>query len=342
MPKSWKEYISEVKNVFNKEDMVAKLRSERGQNSDNPDQDSSNTETEDRLEYQKKELEYVNTELAKQTNKSNKKVKSLKKKIKKLKGKVSDLEDENEELAKQAEGIPEEPAEPAQEPAEGNEGEESSEGESEEEKPAEETEEGGEGDEEEKKEPGYDPDLDSVMDLGGKKKKKNESWERAIDQPIGVLLEAIEKGVRFEESYTWSDKKKPCWFASLQSPESKGVVVLKGSRELHLVGEKFTNAELNRCIDCMNENLPKGVRSIKVGSQVSPGTMNVMAMFEGRGWKLVVSDGVSSWDKTLNEEKLGNWLKNAENEKFWTIKGSWAKGKLVEDTAPKAIYLERE
>lgn len=352
--KDWKQYITEVKNVHSKEDLMTALRASRGLNSDNPSQDSPNTEEEDKTDYEKKELEYVNTELAKKTNKSNKKVKSLKKKIKKLKGKVSDLEDEKEELEQQvdqqgAEDETQETEKPDEAPEgkEGGEGTDTEEAEGEGDQGGEEegnSEEGGQEEgSEEGKEKGlnYDDDLDAVIELGGKKKKKNESLEKLIDGPLSVLLEAINDGVKFEDNYIWWDKY-PCWFASVVSPETKGVVVLKGSHDLHVVGTGFTKNELEDCMKCLTENLPPNVKQISSRGGISPGGINVLLRLKDYGWTLSGTESGDDhyWCAEIDPDKFVGWISKVENEDYWEETGE-ATGDFLKDTRPKVPVMKR-
>jgi len=349
--KDWKKYITEVKNVHSKEDLITNLRASRGLNSDNPNQDSSQTEEEDTLDYEKKELEYVNTELAKQTHKSNKKVKSLKKKLKKLKGKVSDLEDEKDELESQldqqgSEDETEETSEDnsGEEAPEGEEGESSNEEQGGEEgevedKEGEESEESEESEEEEKG-LNYDDDLDSVVDLGGKK-KRNESLERLINGPMNILMEAIENGAKFEDNYIWWDKY-PCYFAYVVSPEQKGVVVLKGSHDLHVVGSGFTKKELEDCMKCLADNLPSNVKEISSHGGISPGGINVLLRLKDYGWTLTGTETGDDhyWCAEIDEEKFVSWISKAENEDYWEETGETT-GDFLKDTRPKVPVMKR-
>ena len=341
--KNWKAYITEVKHVHSKEDLVASLRAARGQNSDNPSQDTEDTEKEDTVDYEKKELEYVNTELAKQTHKSNKKVKSLKKKIKKLKTDISDLEDENEELEAQIDQ-----QEPAEEPQEASEEETQEEPQEETENEPEEGEnEGEEGEEkaetEEPEEKGlnYDDDLDAVVDLGGKKKKKNESLERLINGPMEALFEAIENGAKFEDNYIWWDKY-PCYFAYVVSPKQKGIVILKGSHDLHVVGSGFTKKELEDCMKCLTDNLPSNVKEISSHGGISPGGINVLLRLKDYGWTLAGTESGDDhyWCARIDEEKFVKWISKVENEDYWEETGETT-GDFLKDTRPQVPVMMR-
>lgn len=340
--KSWQEYLTELKGLHDKDELATYLRSKRGMNSDNPDQDSNNTEEVDTLEYEKKEADHKAEELAKKTDKSNKKVKSLKHKVKKLKKKVEKKDDEIEELQDQldqAEAETEEkPAEETETAPEEPEAEEKGEETGEEEKPAEGTENGEEKDDKDEDEEegpdengtvpakdsaGYDPLLDTPMKLG-----KNE----CVELKGRMLAEAVDE-VEVQEISKWG---RSCYAFSLRGKD-RGIVLIKGEPAmLHVLGTGFSKEELDGIMEYIAKKAPEDVKRISTEGGITPGGLNVLNRLARFGWTLenmIDDEEKHYWSAKLDPEKLKAWMKKGNNRKFIGVKNGVEKIEdPVEDT----------